>query len=92
MYLGEIGFFFLLIVEEEVFYVCCVLRGDEVVCKWMIESNLCLVVKILCRYSNCGLVLFDFIEEGNLGLICVVEKFDLECGFRFLIYVMWWIC
>lgn len=91
-YFGEIGYLLLLMVEEEVYFVCRVLCGDVVFCCWMIESNLCLVVKIVCCYGNCGLVLLDFIEEGNLGLICVVEKFDLECGFCFLIYVIWWIC
>lgn len=72
--------------------MCCLLKGCEVFCKCMIVSNFCFVVKIVCCYNNCGLVFLDLIEEGNLGLICVVEKFDFECGFCFLIYVIWWIC
>lgn len=91
LYLGEIGFSPLLTAEEEVLYARRALRGDEAARKRMIESNLRLVVKISRRYSNRGLALQDLIEEGNLGLIRAVEKFDPERGFRFSTYATWWI-
>ena len=83
LYLGEIGFSPLLTAQEEVYYARRSLRGDEVSRKRMIESNLRLVVKISRRYNNRGLSLLDLVEEGNLGLIRAVEKFDPEKGFRF---------
>jgi RNA polymerase nonessential primary-like sigma factor len=91
LYLGEIGFSPLLTAEEEVLFARRALRGDEAARKRMIESNLRLVVKISRRYSNRGLALLDLIEEGNLGLIRAVEKFDPERGFRFSTYATWWI-
>ncbi|HDZ9268181.1 TPA: RNA polymerase sigma factor RpoS [Vibrio cholerae] len=91
MYLSEIGFSPLLTAEEEVLYARRALRGDEAARKRMIESNLRLEVKISRRYSNRGLALLDLIEEGNLGLIRAVEKFDPERGFRFSTYATWWI-
>ncbi|HFC9431095.1 RNA polymerase sigma factor RpoS [Vibrio cholerae] len=91
IYLSEIGFSPLLTAEEEVLYARRALRGDEAARKRMIESNLRLVVKISRRYSNRGLALLDLIEEGNLGLIRAVEKFDPERGFRFSTYATWWI-
>ncbi len=91
LYLGEIGFSPLLTAEEEVLYARRALRGDEAARKRMIESNLRLVVKISRRYSNRGLALLDLVEEGNLGLIRAVEKFDPERGFRFSTYATWWI-
>ncbi|MBA6410005.1 MULTISPECIES: RNA polymerase sigma factor RpoS [unclassified Pseudoalteromonas] len=91
LYLGEIGFSPLLSAEEEVFFSRKSLRGCEASRKRMIESNLRLVVKIARRYNNRGLALLDLIEEGNLGLIRAVEKFDPERGFRFSTYATWWI-
>lgn len=91
LYLSEIGFSPLLTAEEEVFYSRKALKGDEASRKKMIECNLRLVVKIARRYLNRGLALLDLIEEGNLGLIRAVEKFDPERGFRFSTYATWWI-
>jgi RNA polymerase nonessential primary-like sigma factor len=91
IYLKEIGFSPLLTAEEEVYYARRAQRGDGEARKRMIESNLRLVVKIARRYMNRGLALLDLIEEGNLGLIRAVEKFDPERGFRFSTYATWWI-
>ncbi|MDU2543310.1 MAG: RNA polymerase sigma factor RpoS [Klebsiella sp.] len=91
LYLGEIGYSPLLTAEEEVYFARRALRGDVASRRRMIESNLRLVVKIARRYSNRGLALLDLIEEGNLGLIRAVEKFDPERGFRFSTYATWWI-
>lgn len=91
MYLGEIGFSPLLTAQEEVYYARRVLQGDTLARNRMVESNLRLVVKIARRYMNRGLNLLDLIEEGNLGLIHAVEKFDPERGFRFSTYATWWI-
>ena len=91
LYLSEIGFSPLLSAEEEVHFARMAQRGEEAGRKRMIESNLRLVVKIARRYLNRGLALLDLIEEGNLGLIRAVEKFDPERGFRFSTYATWWI-
>ncbi|MGQ9426748.1 RNA polymerase sigma factor RpoS [Gilvimarinus sp. F26214L] len=91
LYLNEIGFSPLLSAEEEVYFARLSLKGCDASRKRMIESNLRLVVKIARRYVNRGLALLDLIEEGNLGLIRAVEKFDPERGFRFSTYATWWI-
>ncbi len=91
LYLNEIGASKLLTAEEEVFYSRLAQKGDEAARRKMIECNLRLVVKIARRYMNRGLALLDLIEEGNLGLIRAVEKFDPERGFRFSTYATWWI-
>ena len=91
LYLNEIGFSPLLTPQEEVHFARLAQKGDPAGRKRMIESNLRLVVKIARRYVNRGLSLLDLIEEGNLGLIRAVEKFDPERGFRFSTYATWWI-
>lgn len=91
LYLSEIGFSPLLSADEEVHFARLALKGDPEARKKMIESNLRLVVKISRRYLNRGLPLLDLIEEGNLGLMKSVEKFDPDRGFRFSTYATWWI-
>lgn len=91
IYLSEIGFSPLLSAEEEGHFARLAKKGDPKARKRMIESNLRLVVKISRRYLNRGLPLLDLIEEGNLGLMKSVEKFDADRGFRFSTYATWWI-
>lgn len=91
LYLSEIGAAPLLTAKEEVYFSRKVQKGHQPSRQRMIKSNLRLVVKISKRYLNRGLVLLDLIEEGNLGLIRAVEKFDPERGFRFSTYATWWI-
>ena len=91
LYLNEIGSTPLLTAAEEVFVARASLAGDEAARHRMINSNLRLVVMIAKRYTNRGLPLLDLIEEGNLGLMRAVEKFDPERGFRFSTYATWWI-
>ena len=91
VYLNELSRSKLLTADQEKTYGTRALQGDREARKIMIESNLRLVVKISRRYLNRGLPLLDLIEEGNLGLIRAVEKFDPERGFRFSTYATWWI-
>lgn len=91
LYLRDIGRKSLLNAEQEVQCARAVRRGDQSSRQRMIESNLRLVVRIARRYCQRGLALQDLIEEGNLGLIHAVEKFDPEKGFRFSTYATWWI-
>jgi RNA polymerase nonessential primary-like sigma factor len=91
IYLNQLAKSKLLTVEQEKFYGKRALQGDTPARNVMIESNLRLVVKIARRYLNRGLPLLDLIEEGNLGLIRAVEKFDPDRGFRFSTYATWWI-
>jgi len=91
IYLNEIGFSQLLSPEEELTVARRSKQGDMAARQRMIEANLRLVVSIARRYMNRGMPLLDLIEEGNLGLIRAVEKFDPERGFRFSTYATWWI-
>ncbi|NQV86376.1 MAG: sigma-70 family RNA polymerase sigma factor [Woeseiaceae bacterium] len=90
-YLDEIRIAPLLSADEEKHVGRLAQLGDETARQRMIESNLRLVVNISRRYLNRGLPLLDLIEEGNLGLIHAVKKFDPERGFRFSTYATWWI-
>ncbi len=90
-YLKDIRKVPLLTKEEELYYSRQAKLGHEFARKKMIESNLRLVVKIARRYLRSDVQLLDLIEEGNLGLMHAVEKFDPEKGFRFTTYSAWWI-
>ncbi|MDD2722494.1 MAG: RNA polymerase sigma factor RpoS [Methylovulum sp.] len=91
VYLNQLGRSKLLTAEQEITYGKRAIQGDREARNIMIESNLRLVVKISRRYINRGLPLLDMINEGNLGLIRAVEKFNPEKGFRFSTYATWWI-
>jgi RNA polymerase nonessential primary-like sigma factor len=91
LYLSEIGRSRLLTAEEEISLARAAQKGCMASRQRMIESNLRLVVKVARAYTNRGLPLLDLIEEGNLGLIRAVEKFDPERGCRFSTYATWWI-
>ncbi len=91
LYLREVRRHRLLTPEEEVHYGRLARRGDSEARRRMIESNLRLVVKMARRYMNQGVPLLDLIEEGNLGLMQAVERFDPDKGFRFSTYASWWI-
>ena len=91
IYLNEIGANPLLTADEEVALARRVRLGDFSARQKMIEHNLRLVVNIAKHYLNRGIPLLDLVEEGNLGLIHALEKFDPERGFRFSTYATWWI-
>ena len=91
MYLREIGQIPLLSYEEEIDYAQRVLNGDEEAKQKLIESNLRLVVSIAKKHTNRGLKMLDLIQEGNMGLMKAVEKFEYEKGFKFSTYATWWI-
>ncbi|MFN3883669.1 MAG: RNA polymerase sigma factor RpoS [Rhodocyclaceae bacterium] len=91
LYLNEIGATPLLEPEEELALARAVRGGDFAARQKMIEANLRLVVSIAKHYQHRGIPLDDLIEEGNLGLIHALEKFDPERGFRFSTYATWWI-
>ena len=91
MYLKEIGKVPLLSAEEEVELAKRMADGDEEAKKRLAEANLRLVVSIAKRYVGRGMLFLDLIQEGNLGLIKAVEKFDYHKGFKFSTYATWWI-
>ncbi len=91
MYLREIGRIPLLSYEEELDLAKRVLKGDEVAKQKLTESNLRLVVSIAKKYVGRGMLFLDLIQEGNMGLIKAVEKFDYTKGFKFSTYATWWI-
>ena len=91
MYLKEIGKIPLLKPHEEVELAKRMLEGDEIAKQRLVEANLRLVVSIAKRYVGRGMLFLDLIQEGNLGLIKAVEKFDYVRGFKFSTYATWWI-
>ena len=91
MYLKEIGKIPLLKPHEEIEYAKRMLEGAEIAKQRLVEANLRLVVSIAKRYVGRGMLFLDLIQEGNLGLIKAVEKFDYERGFKFSTYATWWI-
>ncbi|CAI9388599.1 RNA polymerase sigma factor RpoD [Niallia sp. JL1B1071] len=91
MYLKEIGRVDLLSAEEEINLAKRILQGDEEAKRRLAEANLRLVVSIAKRYVGRGMQFLDLIQEGNMGLIKAVEKFDYEKGFKFSTYATWWI-
>lgn len=91
LYLNEIGFIPLLTAEQEVTLARATAQGCRESKRKMIEANLRLVVAVAKRFQNRGLCLLDMIEEGNLGLMRAVEKYNPELGYRFSTYATWWI-
>ncbi len=91
MYLKEIGKIDLLSIEEETELAKRIADGDEEAKKRMVESNLRLVVSVAKHYLGRGMQLLDLIQEGNMGLLKAVEKFDYTKGYKFSTYATWWI-
>ena len=91
MYLKEIGRINLLTSDEEFEYAKLAVEGDEYAKKILAESNLRLVVSIAKRYVGRGMLFLDLIQEGNIGLMKAVEKFDPTKGYKFSTYATWWI-
>lgn len=91
IYLKEINRIPLLTQDQEVALAIRARKGDEVARKKLIESNLRFVVNVAKKYQNQGIPLNDLINEGNIGLMTAVEKFEPERGYRFISYAVWWI-
>ena len=91
MYLKEIGKISLLSLDEETELSKRIAEGDEMAKNRLAESNLRLVVSIAKRYVGRGMLFLDLIQEGNIGLMKAVEKFDAEKGYKFSTYATWWI-
>ena len=91
MYLKEIGQIKLLSLDEELKLADRIMEGDEEAKRILAESNLRLVVSIAKRYVGRGMLFLDLIQEGNIGLMKAVEKFDVSKGYKFSTYATWWI-
>lgn len=91
LYMREMGAIPMLSFEEEKYYAELAAQGDQNAKNKLIESNLRLVVSLAKHYQGCGLSFQDLIQEGNIGLIKAVDKFDVSKGFRFSTYASWWI-
>lgn len=91
LYMQEMGAIPMLSFEEEKHYAELAAQGDQNAKNKLVESNLRLVVSLAKHYQGCGLSFQDLIQEGNIGLIKAVEKFDVSKGFRFSTYASWWI-
>lgn len=91
LYMREMGAIPMLSFEEEKHYAELAAQGDQNAKNKLVESNLRLVVSLAKHYQGCGLSFQDLIQEGNIGLIKAVEKFDVSKGFRFSTYASWWI-
>lgn len=91
MYLKEIGQIKLLTMDEELELADRIVNGDEEAKTILAEANLRLVVSIAKRYVGRGMLFLDLIQEGNIGLMKAVEKFDVSKGYKFSTYATWWI-
>ncbi len=91
MYLKEINQIPLLTREEEDKYARAAARGEQYAKDMLVKSNLRFVVNVAKKYQNQGLPLTDLISEGNIGLMNAIERFDVEKGYHFISYAVWWI-
>jgi RNA polymerase primary sigma factor len=91
IYLEQMGAIPMLTLKEELYFAKLAFEGDEAAKQRLVESNLRLVVSIAKKYTYSGMDLLDLIQEGNLGLMKAVEKFEYKRGYRFSTYATWWI-